>query len=753
VWELYRAQLRETLTKFPEVDYVRPSLSDFPARYHVYDCKGPNCRNLPDAEALRLACQAAWDVVVGEFQKTLVISSWGNPPESYPLNMPEPYRYIMDGLPDHGIISLVNNTQHDFYLTSPFNPVIGTVKRPQGLKFEVTPEYAGEGFLPVYIGPALRERLGRAVELGADDIVEGRLWEGKGLWTRDVLWTRANLYALFRASWEPQGDPWEWARDWAALTFGPDGASELADALGLSEELARRTFWVHGYSGAKGHAYAITHRSVFTDGTHYFRWTAQPHLTAYRQNQMRGQLAVAVAEADDALALRDRMMARWHAARARMRNPELRAACDRDFEHFSALADVLNPYEAAMLLWAHTKDAGLSPDELCESSRECVKYARRAAAAYSRYRAQFDLYRDAGLTQMLAVYVRDCAALTGPRVVAAQPGGATKLWVSVFNNSSPGGLAAAVRLDLPAGWTATPTLPPVQLAYGQRRRVVFEITPPRAGQGDVTIVARLIASPEGAGEGREIEQTAMQVKVIGLAGAIAASGRPARPTTICPRATRPPVIDGVLSAGEWAAAAPAWVNYPLLQDASGPTNTYVVDARWMWDEKYFYLSAQVADEVLQTLPVIGSAGDGDFVAPVFDLDGDRRDDYDIRLVSFPDRFLAWPIAFDRVLTSSNAEDRPRVEPLGRDVALALTRRADHPGYVIEAAIPWSLLGGFRPAVGEVIGFAFRGNDTDKPGPRPPRFGFTWPSLSPGRDSIPTEFADLVFTDSRGAAVP
>jgi hypothetical protein len=756
VWDLHREQLRAMLRAQPEVDFVRASMGDLPEDYQVHGCRGPNCRNpsglspqgrsLRKAEAQRLALQATWDVVVGEFNKTFFISSWGNPPETYPLNTPADYQYIMEHLPDRGIISTVNNTQHDFYLISPFNPIIGMAGRPQDIYFQVTTEYAGAGFLPVYIGPMIRERLARACDTGHTVGVTGRLWEAVGLWTRDVLWTRANMYALFRAAWEPKGDPREWARDWAALTFGPAGADELAEALCLSEELARRAFWVHGFSGEKGPAYAITRRNVITDGTHYMRWASIPHLAAYRKCRMRGKLREALDSAKGALSLRDRMMERWRAARPHLKDAALRDAIDRDFEHFSAVADVLAPYQVALLLWCHTQDPGISTEDLCRSARECAERARETRSAWQKYTKRFDLFRESGLSEMLDVYLRDCAQIAArPAVVSLEPGRPGRVVFSVFNNLAPAGAPVAVMVKAPRGWKVAPAKRAVRLAYGERKGVVFEVTAPAGFQGEGEVIARV--------DGAAVENAAVRVKVLPSAGAIAAMGKTQQPTTICPRAARPPAINGAIEPGEWAGAAPAWVNYPLTADLSTKDNVFGIAARWMWDDSHFYFAAEIADEALQPLVAHAAVTRADCVSLVFDLSGDRRDDYEIILVHFPDALVAWPVTVDGTQTSRNIANRPQVEPLGRSVALAMGSRPAGPGRVVEAAIPWSLLGGFKPRAGQVIGFACRFNDADKPG----RLAalYNWPGrpalpespyyLSWADVDKPTRFADLIFT--------
>jgi len=288
----------------------------------------------------------------------------------------------------------------------------------------------------------------------------------------------------------------------------------------------------------------------------------------------------------------------------------------------------------------------------------------------------------------------------------------------------------------------------VELAYGERMETTTLITlPPDAPQGDAQISARLAAS-DGSGE---IETAAIQVKVIGLSGAIVESGQPTRVTTICPRASRAPQVDGAISPGEWPGAAPAWVNYPVTADRSTEENTFAVDVRWMWDDEHFYVAWLIADDVLQ--PVVGrSIHRGDVEGVAFDLDGDRRDDCAIRLLHTLDGCIAWPKTVNGTLTSSKFYDRAKVEPLGRSVVLATGERPDRPGRVVEAAIPWSLLGGFKPGVGRVIGFAINSSDADTPGRARAFLG--WPPARPERTGPigswvrpdkPTDFADLVFT--------
>jgi hypothetical protein len=746
VWEEHRKQLRAMLDQYPQIDFVRASMGDLPEDFHVYDCHGPECAKAGRAEGLLRACQATWDVVVGERAKTFFISSWGNPPERYPLNIPEDYRRIMESLPERGIVSTVNNTQHDFHLSSPTNPLIGASRRPLDLYFEVTAEYAGAGFLPVYTGPQIQQRTAVAVRAGNAVGITGRLWEGVGLWTRDVLWTRANLYAAFRAGWEPDGDPEAWVRDWAALTFGPDGASGLAAALMASQEIARRTFWVPGFSGEKGPAYAITRRNVITDGTHYVRWAKHPHLTAYRRCAMPQRLQRSLATLDGAERLRDRMMARWASARPRMTDRGLAAACDRDFRHFAAVVAVLVPYQRALLHWCHTQDAGISVAERSRSARESVRWARRTRSAWTRYRSAFDLHRDAGMTEMLATYERDCAALSARTpVVVARPAGLATIVVSVLNNAWPGGLQARVRPTLPAGWGGDRERA-ADVRFGDRVAVTLRVAPPHGcAIGDFAMPIALVDR-----QGRTLERIPARVKVMSDGPGAPLAG--SRPTVLCSRTARAPHMDGRIEPGEWPDGGTGWGRAPVRADASAGGNTYAVTARYAWDARCLFVAFEVADDVATTQGVRDTIYRGDREHLVLDLDGDRRDDYEIAFVRCADgRLVAWPLTVDGVFTSSQLAYRSQVERAAAGLTAAAGTNPEGPGRTIEACIPWAWLGSYRPAEGAVVGVAFRGGDMDGPGGL--RAAVQWPEraqlpdgpyLHWGRVDKPTPFADMVF---------
>ena len=407
-WELWKDMLRSALAACPECTSVRSSMGDFSELRMIWRAHGPASEALGPAGGMRRFVEAARQVVVEEFGRRLTVSAWGNPPDVYPLNDPASLRKIFHGHSrGEGITLLSNECEHDFYLGSPFNGNFGVSEVDHGIMFQGQREYQGLGDLPVYIGPRLRDRLSRCAKLGADDMAVARLWWSRNLYTEGVCWTWWNLYAWYRATWEPTGDPWEWARDCCRIRFGREGAEELADALMMTEELARRLFEMPGWSGSKRDAYAITHRCVFTDGRHYWRVTADPHGEAYRENHVRGRVPALLAEMDATDALADSVLDSAQTAFDRMGDTAPRESVLESFEHLRAVARVLTHYQRALLLWHYKDEPDLNRRAAEEARERCKRHALAALEAFSDYRARFTLYKDGGMVPLLRWYLRE----------------------------------------------------------------------------------------------------------------------------------------------------------------------------------------------------------------------------------------------------------------------------------------------------------------------------------------------------------
>lgn len=216
-----------------------------------------------------------------------------------------------------------------------------------------------------------------------------------------------------------------------------------------------------------------------------------------------------------------------------------------------------------------------------------------------------------------------------------------------------------------------------------------------------------------------------------------------------PQALLPLTIDGDLSdwqgAEQWAVAAPSitFIN-PNVKDLqwNGP-NDLSATFNYAWDDTYFYVGAVVTDEthVQNTSTRNYDLYKGDDIEIWFDTDlaGDFQtpaangDDYQIGLS--PGDFAS--LGPQAVFWNPDKNDARN-----KSVTVAAQQRPGGNGYRLEAAIPWSALGSFRPEPGAAIGFAASAGDNDRPdAPRQELMISTTPRLQYRQ---PFTFGNLYF---------
>jgi hypothetical protein len=183
-----------------------------------------------------------------------------------------------------------------------------------------------------------------------------------------------------------------------------------------------------------------------------------------------------------------------------------------------------------------------------------------------------------------------------------------------------------------------------------------------------------------------------------------------------PKALAPLSIDGDLSDWQGAPAFPA--PYVTLnrsrwkgdQDLSASFN-------FAWDASNFYLAATITDDVHVQLPSTRGYQlyKGDDVEVWFDLNlqGDfathEANSDDVQLGLSPGDFKT--LKPEAVFWNP---DTYKTQERNRTVQVAAQPRPGSQGYTLEAAVPWTSLGTFRPKPGEAIGFAASAGDNDRP---------------------------------------
>jgi len=148
----------------------------------------------------------------------------------------------LDGTFADNVLVQVKNGAIDFQPREPFHPLFGAMPRtPLMIEFQITKEYLGFASHLAYLGPLFEEVLradtmakgpGSTVARVVDGSLDGhRLTGMAGVANvgRDRDWTGstfngANWYAFGRFAWNPDSSSDAVAREWAAMTFGPDPA-------------------------------------------------------------------------------------------------------------------------------------------------------------------------------------------------------------------------------------------------------------------------------------------------------------------------------------------------------------------------------------------------------------------------------------------------------------------------------------------------------------------------------------------------
>ncbi|HEY0071264.1 MAG TPA: protein kinase, partial [Chloroflexia bacterium] len=188
-----------------------------------------------------------------------------------------------------------------------------------------------------------------------------------------------------------------------------------------------------------------------------------------------------------------------------------------------------------------------------------------------------------------------------------------------------------------------------------------------------------------------------------------------------PRALEPPTIDGDISdwagAEQWAvpAADITYINEKVRDLKWEGPDDLSATFHFAWDDSNFYIGAVVTDDVhVQTGTTRGyNLYNGDDIEMWFDLD--LAGDFDAGVGNSDDYQLGLsPGDFATNGPEAVFWDPDKKADRNKSVTVRAQRRPAKNGYVIEAAVPWTAFGDFRPQPGMGIGFAASAGDNDNP---------------------------------------
>ena len=195
----------------------------------------------------------------------------------------------LDGEYHDNVILQIKNGPMDFQIREPISPLLGGLtKTNQMLEVQIAQEYTGHQIDLCYLMPMFKEVLDYRTYCSdkndtVADVVSGRTMGNKlaGMCAvintgNDYNWTgndlaAANLYGFGRLAYNTELSSEEIAREWVALTFDMDKASEdkLVSMLLRSREIYEK------YTSPLGIGWMVTphgHYGPSVDGYEYSRW-------------------------------------------------------------------------------------------------------------------------------------------------------------------------------------------------------------------------------------------------------------------------------------------------------------------------------------------------------------------------------------------------------------------------------------------------------------------------------------------------
>ena len=252
-WNVYRAKYREVLKAYPRVAYVMIRTGENYS--HAED--GYMGRTIVAAgkydevyfRRMTRLIEETRKIVVDEFGRKLIWRTWDLGNDGFHAN-PKVYDRVLAGLPERkGLIMAVKHTQTDFWCYNDFNPMIGRGGVEQIVEFQCAREYEGKGAFPNYLGPLFAADMGQAAARGVTGVW---LWDFGGGWGGPILqserWVRLNIEAASQLALNSQASPRALAEAWAAKTFGPKSAANVAEMLMLSGECVRKSMYIEAFA-------------------------------------------------------------------------------------------------------------------------------------------------------------------------------------------------------------------------------------------------------------------------------------------------------------------------------------------------------------------------------------------------------------------------------------------------------------------------------------------------------------------------
>ncbi|HET7900013.1 MAG TPA: hypothetical protein VFL59_02425 [Candidatus Nanopelagicales bacterium] len=403
LWQVYEAGLDELFTTMPYVDALMVRIGEAGSVYDVPGWDYYSRLAVTTVPAVRRML-TSFTKVAEQHRKDIVFRTWsvgvGDVGDMHTSQ--KSYAAVLKGIDSPRLVVSTKYTLGDFYSHLPLNDTLDTGDHRRLVEFQGRREFEDFGALPNDLSVLHREALQRF--LAANPKVEGVwLWTQDGgpwragpmtLYLKTGFWQLYDLsaYAMGRLAWDPSTDPAQLTADWARRTFSdhPATVAAISGAMALSREAIGKGLYIGPYADQKVKALGLEPPPMMW----IFEWdivSGDSATLGTIYDTSKDQLARALSEADDAVALATRMRTTVEATDpATYRDASLRQHLVDTLAYEQNLFETLRAYRTMALRHEQWLDTG--SDEAKDAwSAAAQQYVAARDSHLARYAGDVDL--------------------------------------------------------------------------------------------------------------------------------------------------------------------------------------------------------------------------------------------------------------------------------------------------------------------------------------------------------------------------
>ena len=253
-WELLDHSLNEFLTRYPDIDMITTRFGENYSYFNKFFAGAPLEGKVIEEQFPKIIT-FIYKIVHDKYGKAYMPRTWACGNHTWGSDA-EHYKNVIEKVAEkEDIIFSVKNVRTDFWRYNKTNPVIGTGDKEQAIEYLCQDGYHYKNAVPYY--DVIRMAKG-ASEFGEDKGMKEAYRSGVrtvwgwlsadgwcGPYIKREEWLRANIYGFTQLAWDVNRDPREMATEWAAIEFGVEKKSKVAENLAeimmLSESMMIKT--------------------------------------------------------------------------------------------------------------------------------------------------------------------------------------------------------------------------------------------------------------------------------------------------------------------------------------------------------------------------------------------------------------------------------------------------------------------------------------------------------------------------------